>query len=60
LITRKRITDDLAEEAARAAMEESRPIDDIRGYAEYRGKMVIDITKQAIMQALQDGRLGGI
>jgi carbon-monoxide dehydrogenase medium subunit len=60
LITRKRITDELAEEAARAAMEESRPIDDIRGYAEYRGKMVIDITKHAIMQALQDGRLGGI
>jgi len=60
LLTGKRITDELAEEAAQAAMEESRPIDDIRGYAQYRAKMVLDITKQAIMQALQDARLGGI
>jgi carbon-monoxide dehydrogenase medium subunit len=60
MLTGERITDELAEEAAQAAMEESRPIDDIRGYAEYRAKMVLDITKQAIMQALQEARLGGI
>jgi carbon-monoxide dehydrogenase medium subunit len=60
LLTGKRITDELAGKAAQAAVEESRPIDDIRGYAEYRAKMVLDITKQAIIQALQDARLGGI
>jgi CO/xanthine dehydrogenase FAD-binding subunit len=41
-------------------MEESRPIDDIRGYAEYRAKTVFDITKQAILEAIRDARLGGI
>jgi CO/xanthine dehydrogenase FAD-binding subunit len=52
----KKITDELAGEAARAAMEESHPIDDIRGYAEYRAKTVQDITKQAIMEATRDAR----
>jgi len=60
LLTGKRITDELAGEAARAAMEESRPIDDIRGHAEYRAKTILSITKQAIMQAVQDARLGGV
>jgi CO/xanthine dehydrogenase FAD-binding subunit len=52
----KKITDELAGEAARAATEESHPIDDIRGYAEYRAKTVQDITKQAIMEANRDAR----
>jgi CO/xanthine dehydrogenase FAD-binding subunit len=56
----KRITDELAGEAAQAAMEESRPIDDIRGYAVYRAKTVLSITRQAIIEARQDARLGGI
>jgi carbon-monoxide dehydrogenase medium subunit len=60
LLTGKRITDELAGEAARAAMEESRPIDDIRGYAGYRVKTVFDITRQAIIEARQDARLGGV
>jgi len=60
LLTGKRITDELAGEAARAAMEESRPIDDIRGYAEYRVKTVFDITRQAIIEATQEARLGGV
>ncbi len=60
LLKDQKITEELAEEAARAAMEESRPIDDIRGYAEYRAKTVFDITRQGIMQALQDARLGGV
>jgi carbon-monoxide dehydrogenase medium subunit len=60
LLTGKTITDEVAGEAAQAAMEESRPIDDIRGYAEYRAKMVLGITEQAILQALQEARLGGI
>jgi len=54
------ITAVLAEEAAQAAMEESRPIDDIRGHAEYRAKTVFELTKRAIMEAVQDASLGGI
>jgi carbon-monoxide dehydrogenase medium subunit len=60
LLKSKKITEELAEQAGRVAMEESRPIDDIRGYAEYRAKTILGITKEAIMQALQDARLGGI
>jgi len=60
LLRGKKITDELAGEAAQAAMEESRPIDDIRGYAEYRTKTVLTITRQAIIEARQDARLGGI
>ncbi len=60
LLRGRKITEELAVNAARAAMEESRPIDDIRGYAEYRAKTVLDITRQAIMEATQDARLGGI
>jgi CO/xanthine dehydrogenase FAD-binding subunit len=56
----KEITDELAEEAARTAMEESHPIDDIRGYAEYRSRTILEITKQAILEATQNARLGGI
>jgi carbon-monoxide dehydrogenase medium subunit len=60
LLKGKKITEDIADTAAQAAVDESRPIDDIRGYAEYRTTTVLAITKQAIMQALQDARLGGI
>jgi CO/xanthine dehydrogenase FAD-binding subunit len=60
LVRGKNITEELAENAARAAVEESRPIDDIRGYAEYRAKTVFEITRQGILEALQDARLGGI
>jgi carbon-monoxide dehydrogenase medium subunit len=58
IIEGREITDELAAEAARSAMEESRPIDDIRGYAEYRAKTVLEITKQAILEATQNARLG--
>lgn len=60
LLSGKKITEELADAAAQAAVDESRPIDDIRGYAEYRTKTVLAITKHAIMQALQDARLGGV
>jgi carbon-monoxide dehydrogenase medium subunit len=56
----REITDELAGKAALTAMGESHPIDDIRGYAEYRSQTVLDITKQAILEATQDARLGGI
>jgi aerobic carbon-monoxide dehydrogenase medium subunit len=54
----KKITAELAEEAGRVAMEESHPIDDIRGYAEHRQKIIVMLTKQAIMEAVRDARLG--
>ena len=60
LLNGKKITEEIADAAAQAAVDESRPIDDIRSYAEYRSKTVLAITRQAIMQALQDARLGGI
>jgi len=60
LLKGEKIADDVADAAAQAAVDESRPIDDIRGYAEYRTTTVLAITRQAIMQALQDARLGGI
>ena len=56
----KKITEELAGEAARTAAEESRPIDDIRGYADYRAKTVLEMTKQAILEATRDARLGGV
>ncbi len=56
----KKITEALAVEAARAAVEESSPIDDIRGYADYRAKTVLAMTKQAILEATRDARLGGV
>jgi carbon-monoxide dehydrogenase medium subunit len=60
LLKGKKITEELADSAAEVAAEESHPIDDIRGYAEYRAKMVLAIAKRAIMQALQDARLGSV
>jgi len=50
---------ELMERAAQIASEESRPIDDIRSYAEYRRKMVGILTTQAIEQAVERAKLGG-
>jgi carbon-monoxide dehydrogenase medium subunit len=58
LLKGKKITADLAEGAARVALEESRPIDDIRSYAEHRQKIIVMLTKQAVMEAVRDARLG--
>jgi carbon-monoxide dehydrogenase medium subunit len=60
LLAGKKITEELTDAVAQAAVDESRPINDIRGYADYRAKTILVITKQAIMQALQDARLGGV
>ena len=46
----------LIEEAARAASEESAPIDDVRASAWYRKKMVAVATKRAINLALEQAR----
>lgn len=60
LLTGKKITEELIDAVAQTAVDESHPINDIRGYADYRAKTILIITKQAIMQALQEARLGGV
>ncbi|MBW2093854.1 MAG: xanthine dehydrogenase family protein subunit M [Deltaproteobacteria bacterium] len=46
----------LFERAGRAAAEESRPIDDFRGSAQYRRDMVDVLTRRALAAALQEAR----
>jgi len=48
----KKFSEELIEEAALAASEEARPIEDIRASAEYRKEMVRVLTKRAIQRAL--------
>lgn len=50
----ERPSDKLFEEAGRLASQESRPIDDFRGSAEYRRDMVHVLTKRALKQAMED------
>jgi len=49
----KKIDKELIEKAARTASEESSPIDDIRGSAEYRREMLKIFTRDAIRQAAE-------
>lgn len=45
--------DDLLEAVGQAAADESRPIDDFRGFAGYRRKVVMQLVIQALEQALE-------
>lgn len=54
------VNEQLIEEVSRIASEESKPIDDIRAHAAYRREKVAEVTKEAVQQALQQIRLGGI
>lgn len=47
------LTDERLEEASRIASEEARPIDDVRGSAEYRREMVHVLTRRGLGYALQ-------
>lgn len=49
----KKIDQELIEKAARTASDESSPIDDIRGSAEYRREMLKIFTRDAIRQAAE-------
>ncbi len=49
----------LIEEVGKTVSEESRPIDDVRAYADYRREKAGVLAKEAIKQALQQIKLGG-
>jgi carbon-monoxide dehydrogenase medium subunit len=51
------LTEPLLEEASRIASEEARPIDDVRGSAEYRREMVSILTRRGLQQALERARV---
>jgi carbon-monoxide dehydrogenase medium subunit len=50
------LTDQVVEEASRLASEEARPIDDVRGTAEYRREMVRVLTRRGLRQAMERAR----
>jgi CO/xanthine dehydrogenase FAD-binding subunit len=52
----KKLEGTVIEEGARLAAEESRPISDVRGSAEYRKEMVRVLTGRAINEALERAR----
>ena len=53
-LRQRALTDGLIEEVARLAAQDARPIDDLRGSAEYRRHMVATLVRRALM-ALRDG-----
>jgi len=53
LLTGQRMSEELLNRAAQAAMEESAPIDDIRASAEYRRKMVAVLMKTSLETSLR-------
>ena len=59
LMKGQKVNDELLEEVARVAMEESKPIDDLRAYADYRKEKVGVLVKEALKQGMQQIRLGG-
>jgi carbon-monoxide dehydrogenase medium subunit len=59
MLTGRRLTPKLIEEASEKAAEESKPIDDVRATAWYRGKMVAVATKRAISLALEQIQIRG-
>jgi carbon-monoxide dehydrogenase medium subunit len=56
ILTGATLSQTVIEEAAQAASEESKPIDDVRASAWYRKKMVAVATKRAIHMALEQAR----
>ncbi len=48
----QKVSEDLIEKAAIAAMNESKPISNVRASADYRREMVAVLTRRALQQAL--------
>jgi carbon-monoxide dehydrogenase medium subunit len=59
LMIGEQIGEKLIEEVGKTVSEESRPIDDVRAYADYRREKAGLLAKEAIKQALQQIKLGG-
>jgi len=53
----KKLDDRLLEESGQAASGESKPIDDTRGSADYRRKLVTVLVKRAVRQAVEQAQL---
>ena len=53
----KKLDDKLLEESSQAASSESKPIDDTRGSADYRRKLVKVLVRRAVGQAYEQAQL---
>ncbi len=51
-----KLNDKLLDEVSQAASYESKPIDDVRGSADYRKRLVAVLTKRAVLQAVQQAQ----
>jgi carbon-monoxide dehydrogenase medium subunit len=54
LLRGRKLDDARIERAAQAAVEEARPISNVRASAEYRRDMVAVLTRRAVKQALKN------
>ena len=52
----KEITDELVEEAAQAASDESKPITDVRGTAQFRRELVRALASRMVTKAIDDAK----
>jgi CO/xanthine dehydrogenase FAD-binding subunit len=53
----KKLDDPILEACSRAAVNEAKPIDDVRSSADYRRKLVAVLTKRAMIQAVQQAEV---
>ncbi|OPY74552.1 MAG: 6-hydroxypseudooxynicotine dehydrogenase complex subunit alpha [Syntrophorhabdus sp. PtaU1.Bin058] len=58
LLRGRGLNEDMIEEAARTAVDESKPLDDVRGSAWYRKKMVEVAVRRTIANSLEQVRIG--
>ncbi len=56
----RKITEEVVQRAVEEAVNEARPIDDIRGYADYRAWTLRQVIQRVINDAASDARLGDI